>query len=134
MEGTGIDRDTRTFPCRILVGEPTRSRVNDSVGGRATISPPALLSGMFVAVRIPIESPVSLLQLPIEAVRPGGQIWVKRDDILHIVEVSLVHSEERIALVRASGSGLQTGDRVVVSPLPVVKEGMPLQEAKEPTE
>ncbi len=134
LEGTGIDRDTRTFPCRILVQQPRRTRVNDSVGGRATVSPPVLLSGMYVAVRIPIESPYPLLHLPVEAVRPGEQIWVNRDGKLEIRKISVVHTEGQTALVRADGSGLQAGDRVVVSPLASVKEGMSLDDAKESTE
>ncbi|MCP4172995.1 MAG: hypothetical protein GY758_19725 [Fuerstiella sp.] len=134
LEGTGIDRDTRTFPCRILIEQPQKSRVNDSDGGRATIRLPALLSGMHVAVRISIESPVPLLLLPVEAVRPGEQIWVDRDGRLEIRQVSLVHTEGPAAFVRAAGSGLQAGDQVVVSPLPAAQNGMLLQRAKGPTE
>ncbi len=134
LGGTGIDRDTRTFPCVILVKEPRTSRVNGSAGGRATISAPALVSGMYVTVRIPVESPVPLLQLPIEAVRPGEQIWVSRGDKLHIMQISLAHTEGQTALVRADGSDLQVGDRVVVSPLASVKDGMLLDEPREPTE
>ena len=128
LEGTGIDRDTRTFPCRILVEQPHQTRVNDSVGGRDSVSPPVLLSGMYVAVRIPIESPVPLLHLPAESVRPGEQVWINRDDKLEIRQISLVHTEEHTALVRADGSGLRSGDRVIVSPLASVKDGMPLDE------
>jgi multidrug efflux pump subunit AcrA (membrane-fusion protein) len=134
LEGTGIDRDTRTFPCRILVEEPQKSRVNDSDGGRATIRLPKLLSGMHVAVRISIASPVPLLLLPVEAVRPGEQIWVDRDGRLEIREISLVHTEGPAAFVRAAGSGLQAGDQVIVSPLAVAKKGLLLQRAKESTE
>lgn len=130
LEGTGIDRDTRTFPCRVLVEKPRETRFNDSVAG-ATISPPTLLSGMFVTVRIPVESPLPLLRLPLEAVRPGGQIWVMRDDKLKTLEVSLAHVEGEMALIRQDGSGLADGDRVVVSPLASVKEGMLLTEQSE---
>jgi biotin carboxyl carrier protein len=135
FEGSGIDRDTRTIPCRILVEEPYKSYVNGSAGGRATISPPSLVSGMFVGVRIKIESPVPLLQLPIDAVRPRGEIWVNRDDHLErVADISVIHTEGQTAFVRADGSGLQVDDRVVVSPLAVVKDGMLLDDAKEPTE
>ena len=128
IEGTGMDRDTRTFPCRILVPEPRKTRVNDSVGGRAAVSPPTLLSGMFVTIRVPIESPAPLLKLPLEAVRPGGQVWVNRDGKLDIVEVSLAHVEGETALIRSTGSGLTDGDRVIISPLVSVVEDMPLKE------
>ena len=129
IEGTGLDRDTRTFPCRILVEEPRKTRFNDSSGGHATVSPPTLLSGMFVNVRIPVESPLQLLRVPMEAIRPGGQIWVDRDGMLDILAVNLANVQGQDALIRQDGSGLQPGDRVVVSPLTSVREGMKLREA-----
>lgn len=129
IEGTGIDRDTRTFPCRILVEEPRKTRFNDSSGGHATVSPPTLLSGMFVNVRIPVESPMQLLRVPVEALRPGGQIWVDRDGTLDILEVKLATVQDRDALIRQDGSGLKKDDRVVVSPLTSVREGMLVVEA-----
>ncbi|MEZ6127614.1 MAG: HlyD family efflux transporter periplasmic adaptor subunit [Planctomycetaceae bacterium] len=129
IEGTGIDRETRTFPCRVLVEEPQKTRFNDSAGGRATVSPPTLLSGMFVSVRIPVESPLALLSLPVEAVRPGGQIWAVRDGKLDILEVTLAHVDGNTALVRRDGSGLSAGDRVIVSPLASVKEAMPVSDS-----
>jgi hypothetical protein len=73
-----------------------------------------------------------LLQLPVEAVRPHEEIWVNRDGHLEIVTgISIVYTDGQTASVRATGSGLQAGDRVVVSPLPVVENGMPLQESGE---
>ncbi len=129
IEGTGLDRDTRTFPCRILVEEPRKTRFNDSSGGHATVSPPTLLSGMFVNVRIPVESPLQLLRVPMEAIRPGGQIWVDRDGMLDILAVNLANVQGQDALIRQDGSGLQPDDRVVVSPLTSVREGMKLREA-----
>jgi len=128
IEGTGIDRETRTFPCRVLVEEPRKTRFDDSAGGRAAMSPPTLLSGMFVTVRIPVESPLPLLRLPTEAVRPGGQLWAARNGQLDILDVSLVHVEDNMALIRRDGSGLVDGDRVIISPLASVKEGMPISD------
>ena len=133
IEGTGIDRDTRTFPCRILIPEPQKTRVNDSAGGRAAISPPTLLSGMFVTIRVPVESPLPLLKLPLEAVRPGGQVWLNRDGKLDVIEVSLAHVEGETALIRSDGSGIVAGDLVIVSPLVSVVEGMSLKEDGEKT-
>lgn len=129
IEGTGIDRDTRTFPCRILVEEPQKTRFNDSAGGHTSISPPTLLSGMFVNVRIPVESPVPLLRLPMESIRPGGQVWVNRDGIMDILQVRIANVQDSNALVRASGSQLHEGDRVIVSPLTSVRQGMKIEEA-----
>ncbi|MCA9047297.1 MAG: hypothetical protein KDA89_01125 [Planctomycetaceae bacterium] len=129
LEGSGIDRETRTFPCRVLVDEPLRTRINDSAGGKAVVTPPALLSGMYVSIRIPVESPLPLLRVPIEAVRPGGQVWLADGDRLLIRQVVPAHVERDFVLLRRDGSGLRSGDRVVVSPLAAVWEGMSVTEA-----
>ena len=128
LEGSGIDRDTRTFPCRVLVDEPRNVRVDDT-GGNARVTIPGLLSGMYVNVRIPVMSPVPLLKLPLEAVRPGGQIWVKQNERLAVRFVSLAHVEGESAFVRQSDSGLSPGDSVIVSPLASVKDGMKVVES-----
>ncbi len=126
-EGTGIDRETRTFPCRVLVENPRQTRVNRSPGGRAAVTPPTLLSGMYVTVRIPVESSIPLLQVPLEAVRPGGTVWLIKQDTLLIVDVSVAKSLGDIALVR-QGSAIEEGDQVVTSPLASVASGMLVRE------
>lgn len=128
LEGTGIDRDTRTFPCRVQVNEPQKTRV-EQTGGRPHIALPTLLSGMYVNVRIPVRSPVPILKVPIEAVRPGGQVWVKQDSEVRIRTVSVAHTDAGHAFVRQLDSGLAEGDRVIISPLPSVWEGMKVREA-----
>ncbi len=127
IEGTGIDRETRTFPCRVVVDEPQKTRVDDT-GGRPRVALPGLLSGMFVSVRIPVLSPVPILKLPLEAVRPGGQIWIKQGETPRIRTVSLAHVEGPLAFVRQLDSGLSPGDRVIVSPLASVRDGMKVTE------
>ncbi|MCA9086176.1 MAG: biotin/lipoyl-binding protein, partial [Planctomycetaceae bacterium] len=126
LEGTGIDRDTRTFPCRVLVEEPRRSRISDSHGGRVTVTPPALLSGMYVTIRIPVESPIPLVQVPLESVRPGGQLWMCRDGKLDVVNTTVATVHKLSALIRSDLGGVQPGERVVTSPLASVQTGMPL--------
>lgn len=131
LEGTGIDRDTRTFPCRVLVEEPRKTRVNNSAGGRPAVALPTLLSGMYVTVRIPIESPIPLLQMPLEAVRPGGQVWVSRDGVLQVIAVSPAHIDGAHVLVRQMDAGLTDGDRVIISPLASVQDGMSVRDTSE---
>lgn len=123
-EGTGMDRETRTMPCRVLVANPRHSRVADSAGGTPTVRPPVLLSGMYVDVRIPVQSPAQLLRLPSEAVRPGGQVWTVRDGKLQIMTADVARTEDRYALIRQDTTGLTVGDRVIVSPLASVSKGM----------
>ncbi|MEZ6059274.1 MAG: HlyD family efflux transporter periplasmic adaptor subunit [Planctomycetaceae bacterium] len=126
--GSGLDRDTRTFPCRVLVENPRDVRLSDTAGGRPVVTPPALVSGMFVTVRIPVTSPVPLLQIPVEAVRPGGHVWAVRDGLLEILSVSVAETIGDVAVVRSADTGLQPGDRVIVSPLASVANGMAVSE------
>lgn len=122
-EGSGMDRATRMFPCRAIVDAPEKTRVR-AKGGTTSISPPTLLSGMYVTVRIPIDSPVPLLRVPAESVRPGEQLWIVRNEKLRIVTVSLVRVDGDSALVRLEGSALTAGDHVITSPLASIAEGM----------
>jgi multidrug efflux pump subunit AcrA (membrane-fusion protein) len=129
-EGTGMDRATRMFPCRVIVEQPEKTRVK-SLTGAKSISPPTLLSGMYVTVRIPIDSPVPLLQVPAESLRPGEQLWVVRDGHLKVVTISLVRVDGDMALVRQEGGLLKAGDQVIVSPLASVSENMKVTTASE---
>lgn len=122
-EGTGMDRATRMFPCRVVVEQPEKTRIN-APPGISAVSPPTLLSGMYVTVRIPIDSPVPLLQVPAESIRPGEQLWVARDGKLKVVTISLVRVDGDTALVRQEGGLLKAGDEVIISPLASVREGM----------
>ena len=123
-EGTGLDRETRMFPCRIVVDDPVNSYVASSPGGHEGISPPTLLSGMYVTVRIPVKSKNPLVQVPVQAVRPGERIWVIRDNELRIMPCRPAQTTDEFALVRSDISGVVAGDQVVVSPLAAVYDGM----------
>jgi hypothetical protein len=102
-----------------------------SPDGSTQVSPPTLLSGMYVTVRIPIDSPVQLLQVPAESIRPGGQIWVVRDGKLKVVSISLVRVDGDLALVRRDEETLKAQDVVIVSPLASVTDGMPVTVASD---
>lgn len=122
-EGSGIDRATRMFPCRAIVDAPEKTRARTK-SGTTGIPLPTLLSGMYVTVRIPIDSPVPLLRVPAESVRPGEQLWILRDGRLRIVKISLVRVDGDSALVRQESSVLTAGDRVIISPLASIADGM----------
>jgi hypothetical protein len=130
-EGTGMDRQTRMFPCRVIVDRPEQPRVKSPPGSRV-VAPPTLLSGMYVTVRMPIESPVPLLQVPAESIRPGERLWIVRDGKLKIVSISLVRVDGGSALVRQEGATLKVGDPVIISPLASVTENMPVAILSEP--
>ena len=79
---------------------------------------------MFVNIRVPINSPVPLLKIPPEAIRPGDQIWIVRNGALKTLSVRLVQVDQEMALVRQDASELKLGDPVIVSPLVSIREGM----------
>lgn len=123
FEGTGTDRQTRTFPCRVTVAEPGNYRIGQ--GGRSRkIIAPVLSSGMYVTVRIPITASRRLLHIPTKAVRPGGDVWVVRDGVLHVRNVTMARSTDDYSLVHADETDLTDSDQVVISPLITANDGM----------
>jgi multidrug efflux pump subunit AcrA (membrane-fusion protein) len=135
-EGSGLDAQTRTAPCRILVPEPTKARVRTAAGQQdaTAVPPPRMFSGMYVDIEIPIATQVSLLTLPLEAIRPGDsvrsgrKVWVDRDGKLSVVDVKVARVERDHALIHEQPTGLHAGDQVIVSPLASVSEGMAIRE------
>jgi hypothetical protein len=82
---------------------------------------------MFVTVRIPIEAPVQLYHLPPESLRPGGTIWLVREGRLQVVQVSLLQMTAGEAVVYPVDQQFAAGDRVVISPLAAIQDGMQVQ-------
>ena len=133
-EGTGLDTATRTAPVRVLVENPRHARLFSADGqsplirpdGGRLIDPPSLLSGMFVKVRIPIESRQELLRIPTEALRPHGEVWAVVDQKLQKVTVDVARELDDFVLLRAAGSPITAGAQVITSPLATVRNGMPV--------
>ena len=130
FEGTGINRQTRTFPCRVTVSEPDQYCV-DQLGSRHELVAPTLLAGMFVTVRVPIVDSRKLLRVPAKAVRPGGHVWVVRDGVLRIHSVAIARSTDEYVLVRAGETDLMDNDQVVISPLVAARQGMQVRREDE---
>ncbi len=126
-EGKGLDAQTRTVPCRVQVNRPTD--VKATVQGKPISGQlPALYSGMFVTIRIPISSPVPLVKISLKALRPGDKVWVVRQGTLQILDVDVVHAERDYVLLKQSADGIHSGDHVVVSPLSTPYHGLAVRE------
>ncbi len=129
-DGTGLDPATRTVPCRVRVDEPTKVRVGgEGVAGR--VAPPTLFSGMYVKVRIPIDSPLPMLKIPLPAVRPNDEVWVIRDGTLAILPVEVARIEGDSALLTVKQDGLRPGERIITSPLAAVEDGMAVKDVSQ---
>jgi multidrug efflux pump subunit AcrA (membrane-fusion protein) len=128
--GTGVDPKTRTIPCRAHVLGPSKGSLRSLNGAEpeGLVAPP-LTTGMFVTVRARVTPHAPLLELPAEAVRSGNVAWVMREDKLHIQKVQIARrlSDQRV-LVYATEDGLRADDRVVTTPMAMVREGMALTE------
>ena len=125
LEGTGIDRETRTVPCRVVVPQPNQLRLSESDDSKSKIEFKSLLSGMFVKVTMPMKTG-PLVELPLSAIRQGSQVWVREDDELLVHRVKVVHVNGDRA--RIEEDPVAAGDRVVVSPLVSVKNNMKVAE------
>lgn len=124
FEGVGLDERTRTMPCRVVVPDPRAVKRLDADGGDSAVGPPALVRGMFVRLRIHARPDATLVRVPEEAIRPGGKVWVVRDQRLHIAPVEVAAVVDGNAIIDAEASHLAVGDRVVVTPLAIAQEGM----------
>lgn len=132
LGGTGIDLSTRTIPCRVIVDEPFKAKLLDPQGTQVDdLVPPPLAAGMFVAVKIPIRPRIELLQIPANGVRSGGVVWLVRDGKLAIVPVKVARRMADSVLVHVEPNGVAVGEHVIISPLAVANEGMPLLERVE---
>ncbi len=96
------------------------ARVEDPYGRRRPDRPP-LAVGLFVDAEITGRTVVGAL-LPRSALRGESQVLVvDAEDRLRIRDVELVRIERDVAVI---GGGLEDGERVCVSPMEVVVDGM----------
>jgi biotin carboxyl carrier protein len=132
QEGKGIDERTRTLPCRVLVADPAAVEALDRYGAALPElpagAPLSLLRGMFVDVRVQVETDQPLVSTPCEALRPNGDVWAVRNDAVTILRPPLVQVAAGRAVFESTSDGLQPTDRVVVSQLSNVRAGMAVAE------
>lgn len=132
QEGRGLDEKTRTLPCRVIVTEPTKVRAVDRYGAAIETPPPgsprSLMRGMFVQVRVHVDSPHELVSIPEEARRPNGELWILRDGRLDILRPRPVQVAGGRAIFESGPSGLVAGDRVITSQLTNPRPGMAVAE------
>jgi len=120
FEGLGVDPRTRTVPCRIVVPRAQNAPETD----KATV----LMRGMYVTVSLPASPRTQMIAIPAEAVRPNRQAWsvINNRLVIHQLDIARVLSDR--VLVLSASTMLGPGDRVVVSPLKIAYDGMPVRE------
>ena len=131
FDGLGLDRQTRTAPCRIVVENPISSSRDcdpndaDCVQTRSGLP---LLRGMYVSVKIETPDLQDLLRIPSDALRPGDVVWSVFDGKLQLHKIEAVRVIDDDVLIR-SEDNLKAGSQVVVSPISGPYNGMVVQEA-----
>lgn len=104
-----LDEKSRTVPVVVRVQHPYAST-------------PPLAIGLFVQVAIEGRQVTQAVRLPRSAIRQGGVVWVVDDSgILRFRPVTVARRSGETALVTG---GLKDGERVVISPLQAVSDGM----------
>ena len=136
QEGRGLDEKTRTLPCRVLVPEPTALRAVDAYGAFMPKLPPeaprSLLRGMFVQVRVHVDSVQDLVSIPEDAQRPTGEVWVVREGRLVVLHPRPIHVSSGRVYFDSASSGLVAGDRAVTSQLANPRDGMAVSDGDAP--
>ena len=114
------------------------ARVEDPYGRHDGSDRPPLAVGLFVEAEILGETVSGVFVLPRTALRPGDPMDPDAPDAVHVIDaeerlhirtVEVLRSEpERVVI----GAGLAAGERVSISPLPGVVDGMSVRVAAEP--
>lgn len=100
------------------------ARVDDPYGRRIERASP-LPSGLFVEAEIVGHEIEGVFVIPAAAVRDGNKVYVvDADDRLVIATVDVIRRDRDQVVV---GEGLEDGQRIVVSPLRAVSDGMRLR-------
>ena len=111
-----VDRQTRVVPVVVEVATPYDLSVHKH----------ALPLGLFVEAHIPGKPIVSAVRLPGSALQPDNSVFVLEDDALRRRPVRVAHRSGDTVVI---GDGLKTGDRVVITRLEVMFEGMKVEPA-----
>jgi len=139
-DGTGLDAQTRTVPCRVLIENPTDVRMSKAAekseaereagdSEDPAIRLPSMYAGMYLTIRIGVKSPVPLLEIPAVALRPGDEVWLVKEGKLRIEKPEVMRRDRKRIYLRQRPEGIRAGDHIVTSPLSFVRDDLPVQES-----
>ena len=114
-----LEGDTRMARVLGAVGEPL-ARASKNAGA------PALLVGSFVQCRIPARDIEDVVRVRKEPQRKDDSVWLMRDEALVVVAVDVVFKDAEYAYLRGD---INATDRLVVTSLSTVRDGVPLRTA-----
>lgn len=111
--------DAQTRLARVLV------RVEDPLATSKELEgAPKLMIGTFVEVNIEADSIPNVVRIDRDLVRSNQTAWVMKDGLLEIRELDIILTDNKYAYIR---SGLEQGEKVVVTNLSTVTNGIELR-------
>ena len=116
--------DDQTRLARILV------RVPDPLAKDSEKDKPELMIGSFVEAHMTAEEIKSVVRLNRDLVRSNNTVWVMQNGELQIREVQILLSDSQYSYI---SEGLEDGDKVVVTNLSTVSNGIKLRTEKDST-
>ncbi|SDR66478.1 efflux RND transporter periplasmic adaptor subunit [Christiangramia echinicola] len=116
--------DDQTRLARILV------RVPDPLAKDSEKDKPELMIGSFVEAHMTAEEIKNIVRLNRDLVRTNNTVWVMQDGELQIREVEILLSDSQYSYI---SEGLEEGDKVVVTNLSTVSNGIKLRTEKDST-
>lgn len=106
-----VDTASRMVPVVIAVANPFETKGHEI----------PLLPGTFVKVEIAGYDLEDIVTIPRHAIHEGKMVWTVEGEQLRVTPVTTVRTDQDSAFISA---GLEPGDRVVVSQLDAVTDGM----------
>jgi multidrug efflux pump subunit AcrA (membrane-fusion protein) len=130
FDGIGLDERTRTVPCRIVVDHPNKVKELKAMDSLVETKngPRALVRGMYVNASIHTNPSAQFVRIPEAAVRPGNKVWLVRNGILAIRNVTVAGVIGDEIIVDAEASDIRPMERAIISPLTEAISGMPVKE------
>ena len=116
--------DDQTRLARILV------KVTDPLAKDSEKNKPELMIGSFVEAHMEAEEIKDVIRLNRDHIRSNNTVWVMQDGELQIREVEIILSDSKYAYIK---KGLEDDDKVVVTNLSTVSNGIKLRTAKDST-
>ena len=112
----------QTRLARVLV------KVPDPLNSKKDADKPDLIIGSFVEVNIEGKPVSNVVRLNRDFIRPNNTAWVMKDGKLEIRQLQIELTDSEYAYVT---EGLEDGDKIVISNLSTVAEGVALREDTE---
>lgn len=126
-----LDAATRNVEVFLRVPSPlSAGRLIDAEQDSSVARAPPLLLGSFVRAEIAGASVDSYAAIPAEALRPGNEIWVVRNNKLRILPVRVLQRSDTLAYVTMPSIG--QGGSIVTSNMATPTDGMPVRIARSP--